>query len=564
MVSFRVVYQTHFKGTDLFGFVHLGGTEVIILGDNFTAGLEVTFGETPAVSAQAWGGNTLVCILPPSPSPGPVVVAFKNLPIAVNDNSGLQLFTYVDTSDKALMELALQVVGMKMSGGRIEDARNVARRIIGAGGGVTPSFSQGGIATQQPGSNTMAAGPGQLLAMNAGGSTRDFQAMILKVLAMLDVDYSDSSPDLPANPVNHTNDQKHTLLHLAAVLGFHRLVSWLIERDASLDVQDKHGYTPLHLAALCGRVTITRQLLQAGAIHDIKNIAGQTPVDIARDRDQIDVEALFTRHTPSRSASSASLPHMDDEAEDGEEAWSPLCDNPRSPGARKLFTLASRSSTQYDSDSDSDSDWSNEDEDEAHFASESELESQITKLSRHPSSHSIRAMQRVSSKSGSSEDSGHSKNASSRSKSSNNAPSHLQSEDATSMTSSPSWIARLPSSRIASRFSQLKLPTPPSLHSWRGIASAAMSSSPSAASFSLSSSASTPAQVQESEAETTIWPASLLHSLHLPSGKGDTSRLRASLGRKLGYSIDHITEDALRSYSYHAQKYGGTLRKDRM
>lgn len=510
------------------------------------------------MSAQAWGGNTLVCILPPSPSPGPVVVAFKNVPLAVNDNSGLQLFTYIDTSDKALMELALQVVGMKMSGGRIEDARNVARRIIGAGGGVNPGFPQGGaLPTQQAGANNMAGSTGHFIAaMNAGSETRDFQAMIMKVLGMLDVDYSDSAPELPSNPLDHVNDQKQTLLHLAAVLGFHRLVSWLIERDAALDLQDKHGYTPLHLAALCGRVTITRQLLQAGAVHNVTNNAGQTPVDIARQRDQIDVEALFTRHTPSRSGSLVSLPHVEEE-----EEWSPLSGSPRSPGATNLFRLASRSSSQYDSDSDSD--WSNDDE--AHFASESELESHITRLSRNHSSTSL-THERSLSNSSSSKSSRpfNATSPSPRTGSPSKDVSSLEESDGASTTTRFGWVAKMPSSKIASRFSRLKLPTPPSLHSWRGIASAAMSSSPSAASFSLSSSISSPVTAQESEAEPSHWPASLLHSIHIPISKADASGVRASLGRKLGYSIDHITEDALRSYSYHAQKYGGTLRKDKM
>lgn len=539
---------------------YAGGTEVIILGDNFTPGLEVTFGETPAVSAQAWGGNTLVCVLPPSPSPGPVVVAFKNIPLAVNDNSGLQLFTYVDTSDKALMELALQVVGMKMSGGRIEDARNVARRIIGAGGGVNTAFPQGGLPTQQAGNalpQGSAVGPGQFFALNAGGETRDFQAMIMKVLAMLDVDYSDSSPELPANPVDHVNDQKHTLLHLAAVLGFHRLVSWLIERDASLDMQDKHGYTALHLAALCGRVTITRLLLQAGAVHDVSNQAGQTPVDIARQRDQIDVEALFTRHTPSRSASAISLPDTKDQERE-DQSWSPPTRSPRSPAARQVFTLGSQYDSEYDSDSDSD--WSNDDE--AHFASESELESHITRLSRKASRASL-SIDRSFDSSQSSKSSAESRDKLGSGGSHTADARKLQDMHAVRTVKS-GWVWRMSASRLASRFSQLKLPTPPSLHNWRGIASAAMSTSPSAASISLSSLASTTITAPDSEAEPSHWPSSLLPGRHSPTNKTDIASVKASLGRKLGYSIDHITEDALRSYSYHATKYGGTLNKDKM
>jgi len=524
----------------------------------------VTFGETPAVSAQAWGGNTLVCILPPSPSPGPVVVAFKGLPLAVNDNTGLQLFTYVDTSDKALMELALQVVGMKMSGGRIEDARNVARRIIGAGGAgagfsqSTPMGQQGNSGFTQASAGADASQtPGQFLAMSAGSGTRDFQAMIIKLLSMLDVDYSDSSPDLPSNPLDHLTEHKHTLLHLAAMLGFHRLVSWLIERDAALNMQDKHGYTPLHLAALSGRVTITRLLLQAGAIHDTKNQAGQTPVDIARVREQIDVEALFTRHTPSRSASSASLA-VSPERELAER----FVTSPRLSAQRKTFSLPSEISSAENSDSDSD--WSgDEDDDEAHFASESELESHISRLSRVHSAASLTRELPTVDQDGA--DSGVDVRSVGTPPHSNDVD---RDDDAYSDSASSAWLPKLPSARLLSKFSKLKLPTPPSIASWRGIASAAMSNSPSAASLSLSSHISTPTTVPDSEAVSSVWPSTLLQaaqaSASIPLKDGNVLGMRASLSRALGYSIDHITEDALRSYSYHAQKYGSTFRRDKM
>ena len=293
-------------------------------------------------------------------------------------------------------------------------------------------------------------------------------------------------------------------------------------------------------------------------MHDVANQAGQTPVDIARERDQIDVEALFTRHTPSRSASCISLPQEEEDDED--ESWSPPAKTPRSPGARQLFTLESRHSSQCDSDSDSD--WSQDDE--AHLASESERERHSTRLSRNASTRSF-PMERSCSTSDSSKSSEKSKVKSRSSKRGSPQTTAHSLEDPSSTLQSPSaWRSCMSASRIASRFSQLKLPTPPSLHSWRGIASAAMSSSPSAASISLSSLASSPATAPESDAEPTNWPASLLYNLHLPASKSDNSGVRASLGRRLGYSIDHITEDALRSYSYHAQKYGGTLRKDKM
>ncbi|CAJ0833767.1 11437_t:CDS:10 [Entrophospora sp. SA101] len=74
------------------GPVH-GGIEVTVLGSNFYDGLTCVFGETPAFQTQFWSPNALV----------------------------------LDT-DRALMELALQVIGMKMTG-KVEDALNIATRI---------------------------------------------------------------------------------------------------------------------------------------------------------------------------------------------------------------------------------------------------------------------------------------------------------------------------------------------------------------------------------------------------------------------------------------------------
>ena len=71
-----------------------GGVEVTLLGDGFTPNLVVTFGGVPAMQTQFWSPSTLVCVLPPSASPGPVVVGFRSIPF--DAERSLQLFTYVD------------------------------------------------------------------------------------------------------------------------------------------------------------------------------------------------------------------------------------------------------------------------------------------------------------------------------------------------------------------------------------------------------------------------------------------------------------------------------------
>lgn len=104
-----------------------GGIEITILGSNFRPGMTVMFGDSPATNMQYWSPNTLICTLPPAQHPGAVVVSFKESP--PTDKSDVMVFTYLMETDRALMELALQVIGMKMTG-IVEDARKIAMRIV--------------------------------------------------------------------------------------------------------------------------------------------------------------------------------------------------------------------------------------------------------------------------------------------------------------------------------------------------------------------------------------------------------------------------------------------------
>lgn len=132
----------------------------------------------------------------------------------------------------------------------------------------------------------------------------NFEAIVIRFLTLLDLDPSQipgSAPSLPLteSPISHSNAQRHNLLHLATVLGFHRLAQFLIARGIDVNSPDRNGYTPLHFAALYGRVAITRQLLDAGAASYSRNRAGKTAHEIARDRDDVDVEELFLRSRPA-------------------------------------------------------------------------------------------------------------------------------------------------------------------------------------------------------------------------------------------------------------------------
>ncbi|BGP26236.1 membrane-bound transcriptional activator [Rhodotorula toruloides] len=322
------------------GPVH-GGIEITVLGEHFVRDLVCVFGDTPAAT-HYWSNNTLVCVLPPSANPGPVVVGIKGVPLTVG-GAGLQLFTYKDDSDRSLLELALQVVGLKMTG-RLEDASAVAMRIVGNGpggqgagpnGSASPSdgvaaptdtaslaatlgaaarsvypttatsraSSRRSSVSDSPNASTTSITSRPPVAI---GETRNFEGIVIKFLSLLDLDPSlipGAAPSLPSTrpPISHANTEQHTLLHLATLLGFHRLVSFLLQRGIAVDMPDRNGYTALHFAGLYGRVTIARLLLEGGASINARVNDGRTALDIARDRDDIDVEELLLARgaTPS-------------------------------------------------------------------------------------------------------------------------------------------------------------------------------------------------------------------------------------------------------------------------
>lgn len=130
-----------------------GGIEITILGTDFRPGMTVMFGDAPATNVQYWSPNTLICTLPAANQPGAVVVTFKESPPTTTKND-VMVFTYLVETDRALMELALQVVGMKMTG-IVEDARKIAMRIVqGNSGGNNQIIPQKFVKSEPSSSST--------------------------------------------------------------------------------------------------------------------------------------------------------------------------------------------------------------------------------------------------------------------------------------------------------------------------------------------------------------------------------------------------------------------------
>ena len=179
------------------------------------------------------------------------------------------------------MELALQVVGLKMTG-KIEDARDVAMRIVNTTG---PDNMNNNV-TNAPGGPMQLAGSSRFsadllhLLSTRSGEVDDFEKLILDFLAVLDTPLSVPTRSV-VSTISHTTASGQTMLHLASFLGFGTVVQFLLAHDIDFDARDKNGYTALHFAVLKNSSICARLLIEAGAALDIVNALGKTAAEIA-------------------------------------------------------------------------------------------------------------------------------------------------------------------------------------------------------------------------------------------------------------------------------------------
>lgn len=245
-----------------------GGIEVTLLGSGFKSNLVAVFGDNKAVGTHCWSDSTIVTHLPPSTIVGPVVVSFEGF---VLDKP--QIFTYFDDTDGQLIELALQVVGLKMNG-RLEDARNIAMRIVGNNGGV--AGAQGAMAGGSvPNGDVGMDGAAADTAVQPAAPPTDHEDVVLRCLSLT---------DMPGGRIANwqlTNAEGQTMVHLASILGYSRVLVALVARGARVDVSDNGGFTPLHFAALFGRRKIAKKLLRCNADPYKRNRIGETVFDVA-------------------------------------------------------------------------------------------------------------------------------------------------------------------------------------------------------------------------------------------------------------------------------------------
>lgn len=182
------------------------------------------------------------------------------------------------------MELALQVVGLKMTG-KIEDAKNVAMRIVGGSDGSDSQTGGNSSNMMQLASSVSSTRDLRPLFLIRASESEDFESLLVDFLAVLDTPLDHRAPNSISTPfaISHATSSGQTLLHLAAFLGFSSLVIFLVKHGIDLDARDRNGYTALHFAALSRSEQCVSVLLDAGADREIVNALGKTPAECSSD-----------------------------------------------------------------------------------------------------------------------------------------------------------------------------------------------------------------------------------------------------------------------------------------
>eukprot|EP00163_Fabomonas_tropica_P029155 TRINITY_DN6161_c0_g1_i1.p1 TRINITY_DN6161_c0_g1~~TRINITY_DN6161_c0_g1_i1.p1 ORF type:complete len:1017 (+),score=200.94 TRINITY_DN6161_c0_g1_i1:310-3360(+) len=250
-----------------------GGIEVTLLGHNFVRGNTALFGSSEAPTTY-WGESTLICILPPAQGPQTVDISLLSANRAAMSNSQAT-FTYREQSDVHLLSLALQCIGMRMSG-RVDSAHEIATEIIQRTAKTGKLLDAGDLDGAGGGSsfNDLA---NNLTHAPSHSSKFDPDDAVLVSLSKAVA----ASCQYPLD-LNVTDASGATLLHYSAWRGADRLVQWLCKHGSELDVCDNRGLTPLHFAAIRGHSNTLKILLQSGANKDIRaDIPARTAHELA-------------------------------------------------------------------------------------------------------------------------------------------------------------------------------------------------------------------------------------------------------------------------------------------
>ena len=118
--------------------------------------------------------------------------------------------------------------------------------------------------------------------------TVEIEQIIIKLINLLDREFSPGSV-LVKEMLSFTCGSKRSLLHLSAMLGFHKLLRKTMDHGADLNQRDMCGCTALHYAALHGHITGVNLLVSDGANVEITDQWGRLARDLAADSGHHDI-----------------------------------------------------------------------------------------------------------------------------------------------------------------------------------------------------------------------------------------------------------------------------------
>ncbi|ORZ23794.1 hypothetical protein BCR41DRAFT_246476 [Lobosporangium transversale] len=214
-------------------------TDVVLRGLFFREGMVPYFGVFPAQDIIVETSGLIICKVPESSMPGTVPITIVD---SMNNSYGdLGQFTYTDDGETELLILQLQ---LRLAHRALEYLHTQA---TGQKGNVDE------IMRSIPGLSNAPRSNGALMMDSSEPllSLSEVEDSILEILNHIPKDM-----DISIQLEDGSN-----LLHLAILMGLHRLAIRLIEEGCDIESQDDYGMTPLMYAVFKGNELIARSLI---------------------------------------------------------------------------------------------------------------------------------------------------------------------------------------------------------------------------------------------------------------------------------------------------------------
>ncbi|KAJ2684928.1 SPT3 Dosage dependent suppressor of Ty-induced promoter mutations-like protein, partial [Coemansia spiralis] len=262
----------------------VGGVRVMITGRGFHPNLDVYFGDVRAghVSVEP---SSITCILPPTRNTGVVPIHILDRATMYEVGGGGQppLFTYIEDTDQALIDLGAQAVGL-----RGQDGTDVS--------GLLPPEVEAALQT-----------------MYTASGKEKLKLIESSLVDLINIQVGQGRVDASQLRLRHESTGRR-LVHFAALLGMYNLMVTLTRYGCNLDDQDHNDMTALHFSCMFERFAVIELLLRAGAAHTLRSYTGQSAADMLRDAGLTDMLVLIEERVGYLSFI------RDDQADDAGEA----------------------------------------------------------------------------------------------------------------------------------------------------------------------------------------------------------------------------------------------------